>query len=1168
MNKKSILSALLACVFTGAGAVGSNDDTLIINEIMSANVDQFFSPSVNFDGWIELYNPTDQVVSLGGLYFSDDESNLKKWKAPSLMGNIPAKGFKTVWFDNNELAKTNVPFKLDLDGGTIYISDASGNLLTSQTFPEAIERVAYARTTDGGDDWQLTADPTPGATNTTSKFASDPIDAPQVSQPDQLFENSFVVRVDIPEGCTLRYTTDGSLPTLTNGFTISTGLFNVRNTTCYRFRLFAEGRLPSPVVTRSYIKKDRDYTGHIVSVVADPDFLYGNEHGVMVRGTNGKPGHGQSGKCNWNMDWDRPVNFAYMLPGGVSAVNRDVDLEMCGGWSRAWEPHSFKLKGQKEYGGNKNLDYPFFAEKPYIRNRTLQVRNGGNDNWNRFKDPALETIILTSGIDLDVQSYLPVHEFINGEYIGMLNLREPNNKHYIYANYGWDDDEIDQFEMDPDSAYVQKCGTKESFNELYNLCKNASIDNNYEQIKQCLDIDEYINYMAMEMYLGSTDWPQNNLKGFKRRPDGKFRFISFDLDFAFNTSNSFTDFSNKRTHQFDWLYDKQTNITAEIEMVTIFVRLLTNKNFRRQFIDTYCIMGGSVFEPTRSAQVIDSLANRAYPLQHLEWGTPWNMADELKNNLSKRMSIMTNTLKNYSPMGLTNTTPRRGVLRSNVKSAAIYVNDTKVPTGYFDGNLFAPVKIKAVAPAGYNFKGWVNTKSQQKTVFGRKESWIYYDKGNIGTNNWMAEDYVTTGWKTGYAPLGYGKSDLNTTIGYGNNSDNKYPTYYFRKLVTLDETLSDDAAFTLEFTVDDGFIIYVNGKEAGRYNMPSGNVGYNTFSTTYAPGNPDDGEMTLPAHLFKKGNNIIAVEVHNNSGSSSDIYWDANLYYNSTLIDGDFYATDTEIDLPSQNFNLMAYYEKKSDSQLHAEGITPIRINEVSADNGAYINDYFKKADWIELYNTTDQAIDIAGMYLSDKESDPHKFQITGGDHGASTVIPAYGHLLVWCDKQPTANELHADFKLANDGGTVTLTAADDSWTDKMPYPSHDGNSTVGRYPDGGNDIYVLSTPTIRKPNMLSTYAELYMSTTEGISDIYAHADRNVSLRYAGDWLTITAKGQQRANISIYTVQGQLVYTTTAELHDGYAQIPVGSLGRGCFIAKATTESRQSSTCKFIGGSY
>ncbi|MBO4607384.1 MAG: CotH kinase family protein, partial [Prevotella sp.] len=931
-----------------------------------------------------------------------------------------------------------------------------------------------------------------------------------------------------------------------------------------RLRLFADGMLPSRVTTRSYIYKWDDYYLPVLSVVTDPDFLYSREIGVFEQGPNGRPGNGQSSKCNWNMDWERPVNFSYLDENGMMVFNQDANLEMCGGWSRAWEPHSFKLKGQKEYGGNKNLDYPFFAEKPYIRNRTLQVRNGGNDNNNRFKDPALEEIIFTSGIDIDIQSYLPVHEFINGEYIGMLNLREPNNKHYVYANYGWDDEEIDLFEMDADSAYVQKCGTRESFEQLYQLCKNASNNNNYEQIKQCLDIDEYINYMAMQMYLGGNDWPQNNIKGFKRRPDGKFRFVSFDLDFAFNTSNSFNDFSNKRTYTFNWLYDKQTSITTEIEFVTIFVRLLTNKDFRRQFIDTYCIMGGSVFEPTRSAQVIDSLAERAYPLQHLEWGTPWNMANELKSKLSNRMSVMTNTLKNYSPMGLTNTNPRRGVMRSNVKGAAIYVNDTKVPTGYFDGNLFAPVKIKTVAPAGYDFKGWVNAKSLQKPVFGRNESWLYYDKGNIGTTNWMAEDYVTTGWKTGYAPLGYGKDGLYTTISYGNNSGSKYPTYYFRKLLTLADTPADDTTFILDFTVDDGFIIYVNGKEAGRYNMPSGNVNYNTYATTYAPDNPDNGEMTLPASLFKKGNNIIAVEVHNNSGSSSDIYWDANLYYTYTDIDGGFYSTDTEIDLPNQNFSLMAYYEKKNPERLAAEGFTPVRINEVSADNSIYINEYFKKGDWVELYNTTGEAIDIAGMYLSDKETNPHKYQITGGDNGANTIIPAYGHLLVWCDKQPTAQELHADFKLANEGGVITLTAADDSWTDRMPYPEHDGNTTIGRYPDGANDIYVMNIPTIHKANMLSTYAELYMSTTEGISDIHTHADRNVSLRYAGNWLNVYAKGQQRVSVAVYTLQGQLVYTTTVELHDGYAQIPVESLGRGCFVAKATTENRQSSTCKFI----
>ena len=72
----------------------------------------------------------------------------------------------------------------------------------------------------------------------------------------------------------------------------------------------------------------------------------------------------------------------------------------------------------------------------------------------------------TSGIDVDVQAYQPAHEFINGEYIGVLNVREPNNKHYVYANYGWDDDEIDQWEMSPDSGYVQKCGTPDVYNEL------------------------------------------------------------------------------------------------------------------------------------------------------------------------------------------------------------------------------------------------------------------------------------------------------------------------------------------------------------------------------------------------------------------------------------------------------------------------------------------------------------------------------------------------------------------------------------------------------------------------------------------------------------------------------------------------------------------------------
>jgi hypothetical protein len=198
------------------------------------------------------------------------------------------------------------------------------------------------------------------------------------------------------------------------------------------------------VVTRSYIFRDKDYYLPIVSVVGQDRDLYGQEMGVLVQGSgNGRPGNGQSQACNWNMDWERPVNFSYIDANGEMVLNQDVDLEMCGGWSRAWSPHAFKLKGSKELGGNKNLPYSFFEEKPYIRNRTLQIRNGGNDTQARFRDPALQQIVRTSGIDIDYQSYQPVHEFINGRYIGVLNVREPNNKHYGSANYGIDTDEMD-----------------------------------------------------------------------------------------------------------------------------------------------------------------------------------------------------------------------------------------------------------------------------------------------------------------------------------------------------------------------------------------------------------------------------------------------------------------------------------------------------------------------------------------------------------------------------------------------------------------------------------------------------------------------------------------------------------------------------------------------------
>lgn len=1144
--------------------------SLVVNEIMASNVDQFVSPAYNFDGWIELYNPTNQAVELGDMYFSDDASNLKKWHTPVALGVVPASGYTVVWFDSNRLCQTNAPFKLDVDGGTLFISDAKGQILVQQDYPESLPRVSYARTTDGNDEWALSYRPSPGETNNTGTFAKQQLAPPTVNEPSQFFNGTLTVNVDIPAGCTLRYTTDGTLPEESNGTyngqVSRTGQLTISKTTCFRFRLFADGYLPSPTTTRSYIVRDRDYTLPVVSVVSDPRFLYDDMLGVYVQGKNGRPGNGQSSPCNWNMDWDRPVNFSFLTADGEMVLNQDVDLEMCGGWSRAWEPHSFKLKGNKELSGSKRFDYPFFAAKPYINNRTLQIRNGGNDNSCRIKDPAIATIVQRSGVDIDLQSYFPVHEFINGQYIGVLNVREPNNKHYVDANYGWDDDEIDQFEISPDSFYVQRCGTSQAYDRLVELSAYAADPSVYAQIRKMLDIDEYINYMAAECYLGSDDWLRNNVKAFRYRDGGRFRFVMFDTDFAFaRSSNMFREMMNmEKNFAFNALLPGGEVIVTDITLITLFRQLLQNDDFRRQFIDTYCLMGGSVFDPSRCNAIIDELTSVSAPAMALEGGSPYSTANDVKNKFQNRELTMTQAMKNYNLFKLTGVEAQPVSLRSDTDGARIEVNGINVPTGAFNGHLFAPVTLKAVAPAGYVFKGWLNDNVAQTEIFGKGSIWQYYDKGYPGTDDWKLLDYSVAGWSSAQAPLGYGMNGVKTTISYGNNSNNKIPTYYFRHRFTLNEKPADNAVFMFNYSVDDGFVVYVNGTEAGRYNMPSGTVNHNTYTTTWAGSVPDEGSIQLKGGLFRLGTNVISVEVHNTSGSSSDIYFDASLTGEiHKTQQTDLFSTEPELTLPQGNVGLIACYREMTAEERKAAGMNPVCINEISAANSVYVNEYGKKNDWIELYNTTGKVQDVAGMYLTDNLDNPKKYQLPTGS--ALTKIPAHGRLIIWCDKlDDTPQALHAPFKLAAEGGAVALAAADMSWTDKLYYGAHDGNHTVGRYPDGAADIFLMTVPTIAKTNQLNSYDEVSDQQTLDVNGRLVASVNGLRIGYANETLLLHSDDADYAHLEIITVSGQLVETTVVNMHNGRSTFSITHLQPGIYIARATDNIGNTVTRKIV----
>lgn len=1155
-------------------------ENLVINEIMAANVDVYLDPSFNYGSWVELYNPTDKSVSLGGLYITDNPNNLKKNQLLNTYGAIPAHGYALLNFDHHEEwtmpSFRQIDDKLDCDGGIIIISDGT-NIIAQQEYPEAISRTSYARKTDGGAEWGVTGRPSPGASNQVNGgFATQQLAAPSVDRDGRRFSASLQVSVNIPQGATLRYTTDGSTPTLENGETSKTGLFRVTNNVCYRFRLFQEGYLPSPVVTRSYIYEDKDYPFPIVSVVTQDDNIYSTEYGVFQRGPHGRPGHGQTSNCNWNMDWDRPVSFEYITEQNECLVSQECDLSVCGGWTRASNPKSFKLKASKAYDMNNFFQAQLFEKKPYIKNKTLQIRNGGNDGSCRIRDVAIQQVVSRSGLYVDYQAWQPVHVFINGSHYAVLNMREPNNKHHAYANYGIDTDEMDQFEICPDSGYVQMEGTKESFDRLMKLCENAADDKTYEEIAQLLDVDEFINYMAVELHIGNWDWPQNNAKGFRDRNDGKFHFVLFDLDGAFSVGagDIFNTFFNKEHYNFDTLhgydYSKDESIegkrlSGQIELVTLFKNLLANDTFRKKFIDAFCLLGGSVFQQYKVEEIVNEAAS------YLATGgfvNPWSTANDVMNKLGSRNNSATQALQNCNYMQLQGVERQKVKFSANVEGARVMVNNIAVPYSEFDGYLFSPVTLKAQAPAGYLFKGWKSTgTTQTKSVFTTGENWKYYDKGSLDGTNWKSSTYNDTQWNSGAARIGYDENNWHS--GLKTKTESYLTTYYIRKSFNLATSPSATDEFILDYVIDDGMIVYVNGVEAGRYNMPSGTILYNDVATTHAHNNPDTGQMTLKGSLFKKGKNVIAVEVHNNSTTSSDILWDASL---STIVQNttdEYLSTKEEYTLPSSGTqNIEAVFEPLPKSEMLAEGITPVRVNEVSAANSIYVNDYFKKNDWIELYNTTDEPIDIKGMYISDNTTKPEKYQVPSDDVNINTVIPAHGYKVIWCDKLDNIGaDIHTSFKLASEGGEIVITTKD--YSDVLTYGQHLGTQTFGRYPDGANDTYVMNVPTIAKANQIGSYDELFIKPVDPTPEPDAirsyTKEGGITIAYVDGVVNVKSEESPIRTANIYNMSGiKMGATPFGNVGNRFVTFNVAGLPKGIYIVRATTEDGNECHVKFV----
>jgi hypothetical protein len=159
-------------------------------------------------------------------------------------------------------------------------------------------------------------------------------------------------------------------------------------------------------------------------------------------------------------------------------------------------------------------------------------------------------------------------------------------------------------------------------------------------------------------------------------------------------------------------------------------------------------------------------------------------------------------------------------------------------------------------------------------------TWRYLDTRVDQGTAWRSTTFSDSGWPQGAGQFGFGDGDETTVLAQGPDSD-RIMTAYFRRTFDVTNAAQVSGA-VLELIRDDGAVVYVNGTEVARSNMPSGAINYNSYASSNLSGaaERDPVLVTIPASVLRSGSNTIAVEVHQNYHASSDLSFDARLTLN------------------------------------------------------------------------------------------------------------------------------------------------------------------------------------------------------------------------------------------------------------------------------------------------
>lgn len=456
------------------------------------------------------------------------------------------------------------PFLSLLQPGTNMLALHALNDATNSTDFLILAELAEFKTLGLTNHYFATA--SPGRPNTSNFYAF--VADTKFDHDRGFYDTNFLVTISsATPGVTIRYTTNFSAPSLTNGFDYS-GPVPITGTTVLRARAFRDGFEPSDIDTQTYIFLDQvlrqtgagfpptwgsaaadyemdpnvvsnaAYSGTIkndlksiptMSLVVDNEQIFG-------------PGGIYSNPTQSGVAWERPGSLELIKPGGGDEFQINCGVRMQGGASR--DPgispkHGFRVLFKEIYGPTK-LRFPLFEGSPVSEFDTFDLHARFNDSWVWVSQPSAQYLrdLWCRDTQLDMGRVSPrgtfVHLYVNGLYWGLYDPGEKPDASFAAHYFGGEKEEYDSVNSD---EIID--GTPTAWNTMMSIA-TAGITNDaaYAAIQQYLDVPSFIDYMLINLYAVNTDWPGHNWTAARRRvPGAGFEFFSWDAEWTFSDNN-------------------------------------------------------------------------------------------------------------------------------------------------------------------------------------------------------------------------------------------------------------------------------------------------------------------------------------------------------------------------------------------------------------------------------------------------------------------------------------------------------------------------------------------------------------------------------------------------------------------------------------------------------